>query len=168
MLSPSASSLLRMTNIKQFLEQGQFQPESGTSAASNILHIQRMMPSVLARGPMRFVVVESPEQFKPDYWQRVVAVFTTGQVWQFKSYRWTNPSELFNHALGIYVGWEGETIPDTVKGWGRAVKTVQLEKWRGPGTESARWRDREAVESIWTAIEESMRAKGWASGGPAR
>jgi len=157
-----------MSNIKPFLESGVFQAASSTSATSNILHTTRAMPSVAARAPLRFILVDSPEHFKPDYWARVVAVFTTGQVWQFKSYRWTNPTELFGHALGIYVGWEGEALPETVKGWGRAVKTVRLEKWSGAQKEGGRWRDREAVEGIWTAIEESMRAKGWASGAPAR
>lgn len=28
---------------------------------------------------------------------RVVAVFTTGQLWQFKQYKWHDPKELFRH-----------------------------------------------------------------------
>jgi parafibromin len=63
--------------------------------------------------------------------------------------------------LGLYVGWSGEQIPDTVKGWGRGVVCVQVDKWiegRGP---EGRWRDREVVERIWGFVEGWMKSKGW-------
>lgn len=158
-----------MSNIKQFLENGVFVPADSASAASmssaNILNTSRLMPSIDPQRPFRFILVDTPDQFKPDYWQRVVAVFTTGQTWQFKSYKWQNPSDLFAHALGIFIGWNGEGIPDTVKGWGRAVKVSAVDKWTPYQGEKGRWRDREVVESIWTGIEESMRRGGWTKDG---
>jgi parafibromin len=164
LLSPSASSLLRMSNIKKFLEEGVFVPADSPSAGSTgatILHIQRSMPSIDPQRPLRFVLVETPDQFKPDYWSRLVAVFTTGQAWQFKSYKWSSAPELFSRVLGLYVGWNGEALPDTVKGWGRTVKAASVEKWSASRGEAGRWQDREVVENIWSAIEESMRVKGW-------
>lgn len=168
LLSPSASSLLRMSNIRSFLGTGVYiPPDSSTASASaNILHIQRILPSIDPARPMRFIIVDSSDQFKPDYWSRVVAVFTTGQAWQFKSYKWTQPAELFSHALGIYVGWRGDDAPSAVKGWGRSVATIQLDKWNQAQGTNGRWRDREITESVWSAIEESMRSKGWAKDGP--
>ncbi|KAF2423774.1 CDC73-domain-containing protein [Tothia fuscella] len=168
LLSPSASSLLRMSNIKDFLEGGFFHPADSASAGSsntaNILHTQRTMASIDSK-PLRFILVDTPDQFKPDYWQRVVAVFTTGQAWQFKSYKWQTAPELFAHALGIYIGWTNEALPETVKGWGRSVKVVAVDKWSPNQGEKARWRDRAIVEEIWTAIEESMRARNWGKEG---
>jgi len=90
-----------------------------------------------------------------------VAVFTTGQTWQFKSYKWQEPTKLFRETLGVYVGWRGEPAPDTVRGWGRGVLSTQLEKWTAAGGTSSRWRDREIVESIWKHVEDNMRNKGW-------
>jgi parafibromin len=110
---------------------------------------------------MRFILVDSPEQFKPEYWGRVVAVFTTGQTWQFKSYKWSNPTDLFRHTLGIYVGWRGEQPPDAVRGWGRGVLSILLDKWNPAGGIASRWRDREVVEAVWKSIEDNMRHKGW-------
>ena len=95
----------------------------------------------------------------------MVAVFTTGQAWQFKEYKWINPTDLFSHALGVYVGWRGELVPDTVKGWGRGVLSAAVDKWREGQTAGQRWRDREVVEEIWTAIEASMRSRGWGKEG---
>lgn len=161
LLSPSASSLLRMSNVKSFLSDGVFTPADSSlaSAATNMVNVTRLMPSIDGARPMRFVLVDSPEQFKPDYWSRVVAVFTTGQAWQFKSYKWQTPQDLFSHVLGIYVGWRDEQVPESVKGWGRGVASVAVEKWRGEGV--GRWRDREVVEGLWGRIEESMRKSGW-------
>lgn len=157
LLSPSASSLLTMSNVKSFLVDGiYYQPESGSG--SNILHISRTLPAISSH-PLRFILVDTPDNFRPDYWSRVVAVFTTGQTWQFKNYKWQNPAELFANALGVFVGWKGEVVPDTVKGWGRGVLTVQIDK----GTQ--RWRDREVVEDIWSAIEGRMKAIGWGKSG---
>ncbi|TVY83590.1 Cell division control protein [Lachnellula suecica] len=165
LLSPSASSLLRMSNIKSFLEGGIYiPPESSSSTSSSsasILHITRTLPSIDPTRAMRFIIVDTPEQFKPEYWSRVVAVFTTGQVWQFKSYKWQQATDLFRHTLGVYVGWRGEQLPDTVKGWGRGVLGTQVEKWSAGASTASRWRDREVVEGIWKAVEENMRNKGW-------
>ena len=169
LLSPSASSLLRMSNVKQFLEGGLFVPADSASAGSigtaNLLYTSRLMPTIDQQKPFRFILVDTPDQFKPDYWQRVVCVFTTGQTWQFKSYKWQKPAELFSHALGVYLGWNGDGVPDTVKGWGRMVRTVGVDKWTPNQGEKGRWRDREVVESVWAAIEESMRRSGWTKDG---
>ncbi|RQM07915.1 hypothetical protein DH86_00000806, partial [Scytalidium sp. 3C] len=165
LLSPSASSLLRMSNIKAFLEGGSYVPadssSSTSSSSASILHITRLIPSVDPTRPLRFIIVDTPEQFKPEYWSRVVAVFTTGQVWQFKSYKWQQPHELFRHTLGVFVGWRGDQVPDTVKGWGRGVLATQVDKWNQGASASSRWRDREVVEGIWKGIEDNMRSKGW-------
>lgn len=165
LLSPSASSLLRMSNIKSFLENGIYIPaessSSTSSSSASILHISRLLPSIDTTRPIRFIIVDTPEQFKPEYWSRVVAVFTTGQVWQFKSYKWQTPGELFKHTLGVYVGWRGDHLPETVRGWGRGVLSTQVEKWSPGAGNAARWRDREVVEGIWKAVEDNMRNKGW-------
>ncbi|KAK5625392.1 hypothetical protein RRF57_001108 [Xylaria bambusicola] len=129
-----------------------------------MLHINRLMKDIDANRPMRFILVEGAEQFKPEYWNRVVAVFTTGQAWQFKNYKWSNPTELFRHIPGIYVGWRGEQPPESVRTWGHRVHNVTVDRWKNPGTttvDTSRWRDREAVEGIWKMIENNMRAKGW-------
>ncbi|KAI4123065.1 MAG: hypothetical protein LQ338_005461 [Usnochroma carphineum] len=167
LLSPSASSLLRLSNIKSFLSDGVYTPPTTSATAANILHISRLLPSIDAHRPLRFILVDTPEQFKPDYWNRVVAVFTTGQTWQFKGYKWQHPPDLFKEVLGVYVGWRGEDVPGSVKGWGRGVVSVGVEKWNPGQGVQGRWRDREVVEGVWGRIEEWMRGKGWGKeGGP--
>ncbi|KAK4640380.1 accessory factor associated with RNA polymerase II [Podospora bellae-mahoneyi] len=163
LLSPSASSLLRMSNAKAFLEGGRYTPPDH-STPPTMLAVSRIIKDMDPNRPIRFILVEGPENFRPEYWNRVVAVFTTGQTWQFKSYKWTNPVELFKHVQGVYLGWRGEQPPESVRAFGHKVLACSVEKWRDPGqpgAEQSRWRDREVVESIWKAIETNMRAKGW-------
>ncbi|KAE8377616.1 RNA polymerase II accessory factor Cdc73p [Aspergillus bertholletiae] len=181
LLSPSASSLIRMSNVRSFLQDGVFVPPDHPTLSmpsSNILYISRPLrilsdPSsatsravgsqTTTRKPTRFILVDSTANFRPDYWNRLVAVFTTGQTWQFKSYKWSSPPELFKHAAGIHVGWRGEGVPREVRGWGRGVQSFSVERWdeKGGANGAGRWRDREVVEGIWTAIEEGMKQRGW-------
>lgn len=161
LLSPSASALLRLSNARSFLQEGKFVPPDAGSSTANMLHVQRNMPGIDPTRPLRFILVEGPEQFKPEYWNRVVAVFTTGQTWQFKNYKWGNPNELFKHVLGIYVGWRGEQAPDNVRGWGHRVLSTGVDRWMGEGHDASRFRDKEVVEQIWKAIEMNMGYKGW-------
>ncbi|CAZ85769.1 unnamed protein product [Tuber melanosporum] len=153
LLSPSASSLLTMANIKAFLENGSFIPSSQLPGPHETIHqISRLIPAIHPTAPVRFLVVDSIEKFKPDYWDRVVGVFTTGQAWQFRDYKWNNPVELFRQVRGFYVGWDGEAVPDQVRGWGAGVKCLSIERNR-------RFRDREVCESIWDGIETGMKVK---------
>ena len=168
LLSPSASSLLRTSNAKTFLSDGVFTPpnttdSSSTSASANMIQIQRLLPSISSQ-PLTFILVDSTTSFKPTYWSRVVAIFTTGQLWQFKSYKYTNPAELFANYPGIFVGWSSEEPPETVRQLGRGVLPVGVDKWTG--SEKGRWRDREVVERIWGRVEEGMRKGGWTRDGP--
>jgi len=156
--------IILLSNIRSFLQDGVFvPPDSSTytaSASTSILNISRQVSSI-DPAPMRFIIVDTPEQFKPEYWSRVVAVFTTGQAWQFKSYKWQQPQDLFRHTLGVYVGFRGDQMPETIRGWGRGVLTTQVDKYSAGASASSRFRDREVVENIWKAIEENMRQKGW-------
>lgn len=165
LLSPSASSLLRTSNVKQFLGDGVFVPPNATDTASstNMLRIQRVLPSISSY-PLTFILVDSTVSFKPTYWSRVVAIFTTGQTWQFKSYKYNQPAELFSHYPGIFVGWSNEEPPENVVALGRGVMPVRVDKWTG--SEKGRWRDREVVERIWGRIEEGMRKGAWTKDGP--
>ncbi|PNP47368.1 hypothetical protein TGAMA5MH_01185 [Trichoderma gamsii] len=161
LLSPSASSLLRMSNARSFLEDGKFVPPDAGASTASMLHVQRIIPGIDPNRPMRFILVEGSEQFKPEYWNRIVAVFTTGQTWQFKNYKWSNPNELFKHTMGVFVGWRGEQAPDNIRGWGHRVTTTSVDRWRGEDDVASRFRDKEVVEYIWKSIESNMRNKGW-------
>ena len=150
LLSPSPSSLLNMANVQSFLEEGKFVPALKSSSTPNLLRITRKSSTIGSR--VRFVVVDSVDNFKPEYWDRVVAVFVTGQQWQLRQYKWTDAKTMFQHVLGFGLQFKNDVIPDTLKHWN--VKMEVLER-------NNRFRDREVVERIWELIETYMVSRGW-------
>lgn len=174
LLSPSTSALLNMGNVKEFLERGEFVPQQSSIGASNLQYITRYSTRLAHNGGARpagsagkssangapagaakikFVIVDNVERFKPEYWDRVVAVFVTGQPWQFKTYKWNNPNELFQKVAGFYLAYAGERVPPALGTW-RNITVATIPK-------NERFRDREAAELIWNSIEKWMLSKGW-------
>ena len=73
-----------MHNVKSFLEEGRFvEPgqaamEAGGGRGPELLHVSHKSNRFGGKA-VRYVVVEGVEKFRPDYWDRVVCVFTTGR-----------------------------------------------------------------------------------------
>ncbi|KAE8249206.1 hypothetical protein A4X13_0g5300 [Tilletia indica] len=79
-----------------------------------------------------------------DVWNRVVAVFTTGQLWQFKSYKYKEPRELFKHAMGVHVRYSNETLIPIINDWN--ITQLQIEP-------SKRHTDKQLVGHFWRTLE---------------
>lgn len=151
-LSPLASSILNLSNISKFLQDSVFEPPTISSNNNGVVKIKKQTKF----GPISFLLIDNTDKFfnKPDYWRRVVAIFTTGQNWQFKNYQISNPSELFRNYPGFYIN-HGEPVPKHVKDWGN-VNVLSIDKTK-------RFRDRQIVESFWNVVERYMTYKGYGS-----
>lgn len=156
-LSPSASSLITMSNVKEFLENGHFiDPTTLDSPASNLQMVQRnKVQKVNNKRPVKFLVVDNVEKFfvKPEHWDRVIAVFTTGQPWQFKNYQVSNPPLLFQKVKGFFWCYSGDYVPPTIRKWGN-VEIVEIDRNR-------RFKDRQIVEAFWDSLDKAMARKGY-------
>lgn len=164
-LSSSPTALLNMFNIKQFLEEGIFVPPE--EARQRARGVADLVVSITSRGggasssgtPMsgvgigrRILVVDSADAVVRlggssggiDPWNRVVAVFTTGQAWQFKSYKWGEPRELFKNVMGVYVRWHNEQPNTNVRDWN--VLELQVDR-------SKRHTDKQTVSLFWRQLE---------------
>lgn len=67
----------------------------------------------------RYFVVDSTEalaKFGADAWDRVVCVMTTGQAWQFRPYKWSEPKTLFHHGT-----WQCPIFLEEIAHVGRMV-----------------------------------------------
>lgn len=155
-LSPSAISMLTMNNVKSFLQDGKFiDPQTNTTNAvesSNMVQIIRQSKKFNKK--IKFVVVNNVEKFfvKPEYWDRVVAIFTTGQEWQFKNYKINKPNLLFQTVKGFYVNYTGDIVPNNIKNWN--VQVISLDR-------NQRFKDRQISEFLWESIERFMFSKGY-------
>ena len=156
--------MIRLSNVKSFLDEGRYIPAEKNSTLS-IHHLTRTMKDIDPSRPLRFILVEGPEQFKPEYWDRVVAVFTTGQLWQFKNYKWSTPRRAVQARPRRLHRRARRPPPPRRPRLGAIASSPALSISTGSPAclvpTPARWRDREVVETIWKAIEANMRSKGW-------
>lgn len=156
-LSPSASALINLGNVKDFLENGKFVDTSieatqGSAGSQNVVEIVRNSKKFNRK--IKFLVVSDVDRFftKPEHWDRVVAVFTTGQEWQFKNYRYSRPNILFQKVKGFYVHYNEDLIPPSIKGWN--LEVIPIER-------SRRFRDKQTTEHLWEILEKFMATKGY-------
>ncbi|PIO76663.1 RNA pol II accessory factor, Cdc73 family [Teladorsagia circumcincta] len=66
-----------------------------------------------------YLIVDQPNKFTDAEWDRVVAVFITGQLWQFKPFkRWhSNPVEIFAKIPAFHVHYDDLNIDPNVAKW---------------------------------------------------
>ena len=147
LLSNSPTALVNMFNVKALLQDGVFiPPEEARQQAGGIPELVVTIRAPSSDEPTsgqgvslsrRILVVDSAEAVNrlgsgapgsdQDPWSRVICVFTTGQSWQFKSYRWSGPTRSFPKwyvfawltapAMGVYVRWSNEAPSVQVKNW---------------------------------------------------
>ena len=153
-LIPSAtSSMITLGNIKEFLEHSKYiNPRDVTVTKENdLVTIEKKFDNISR--PLKFLVVNNTRMFtKPEYWDRVVAVFTTGHTWQFTNYQWNTPQDLFQHCNGYYFHFNGEDVPQHVQQWN--VQRIALDKHQ-------RFKDVGVVRFFWTNLEKSLIARGY-------
>jgi len=147
---PSApTSLITMYNVKQFLEDKQYlEPQEcrnqGVKKESKII-IERKRSD--GKGALKYCVVDSVDRFRDQEWERVVAVFTCGATWQFKGWKWTNPTELFSKVRGFYLQYQDDVLKEPVKEWN--VKILKVEKYK-------RHHDIQTVLEFWNELDRYM------------
>lgn len=90
---------------------------------------------------------EAGSESSDEVWNRVVAVFTTGQLWQFKSYKYKEPRELFKHSMGVNVRYSNENLVPIIRDWN--ITQLQIEP-------SKRHTDKQLVGHFWRTLEAWM------------
>ncbi|KAF8311570.1 CDC73-domain-containing protein [Clavulina sp. PMI_390] len=168
MISSSPTALVTMYNVRKFLEDAEFEgPEDakrrmaseGNSKLDDVIPIYRKKDTALGAGgasaattaterPIKYLVVDGVEalsKFGPEAWDRVICVMTTGQAWQFKSYKWPDPTQLFHHVKGIHVAWANDPPNPRVKDWN--VSDIKIDPIR-------RHVDKMTVANFWMQIDE--------------
>ncbi|KAH9915268.1 RNA polymerase II-associated protein [Epithele typhae] len=162
MISSSPTSLVTMHNVKKFLSEAVFEPSQdararatseGNARPEDMIPIYRKRTIIDSSGreteiQARYFVVDSTEalaKFGPDAWDRVVCVMTTGQAWQFRPYKWTEPKALFHHVKGIYFTWTNDPQNTKIKDWN--VTELKIDPHR-------RHVDKSVVAHFWRILDQ--------------
>lgn len=150
-VSPATTALLSLSNIKEFLEEGRFVEPSMKRAENGVVIINRPSENLVSSA-QSIMVVDNADLFtKPEYWDRVVAIFTTGQAWQFSKYKYSKPETLFQKYAGFYMAYQGDVVPKQISDWNVSVIKVD----RG----EKRFRDKMIVRDLWQQLEKILIAK---------
>ncbi len=99
-------------------------------------------------GGLRFKIINDPRKLPGSDWDRVVAVFCTGQTWQFKDWKWSTPVELFKNVLGIHLNVDDQVINPTVQSWNCKVIKIHPHK---------RHLDQTASNEFWAYCNEFIK-----------
>ncbi|KAG8833329.1 accessory factor associated with RNA polymerase II [Serendipita sp. 399] len=75
---------------------------------------------------------------------RVICVLTTGQAWQFRAYKWSEPRELFHRVKGFYVSWANDAPNPKVKDWNVTELKIDPNK---------RHLDKSTVAQFWMTLD---------------
>lgn len=153
-VSPATTALLSLSNIKEFLEEGRFKEPLPSNRPPEGLVIVKHPSDKLISAGQQIMVVDNVDMFsKPDYWDRVIAIFTTGQAWQFSKYKYSQPDRLFQKYAGFYFGYLGEAAPQQIKNW----NVTEIKVDRG----DKRFRDKMIVRDFWSEIDKILINKGY-------
>lgn len=152
-VSPATTALMSLSNIKEFLEEGRFVEPSLQRSENNVVTINHSSPN-LVQAAQLIMVVDNVDLFtKPEYWDRVVAIFTTGQAWQFLKFKYSKPEILFQHYHGFFVTYSGGIVPKQISDWNVTAISVD----RG----DKRFRDKMIVRDLWLQLERILISKGY-------
>ena len=145
---PSAlTSVITSLNCIDFLGGHYISSEEKRSSGAQRVAEQEFKRPVPGHNPIQYRVLDNPLTLKDEDWENVAAVFATGQAWQFKDWnnkKWSQPSELFSHVLGLHVMMDDRVVSDTVKSWG--VKVLKL-------NQTKRHLDLGAINDFWKALD---------------
>ncbi len=126
----SMTTTISSFNIKDFLENRQFIPvmdkkkAGGKREAKQTLKMKMSPNSSL----QDVVVVDTPASLTSEEWDRVIAIFMTGQDWQFKHLKWPNPADLFKNVLGLHVSFDSTPVAPTVLKWNCKVFKINASR----------------------------------------
>ncbi|KAK2460699.1 hypothetical protein APHAL10511_007169 [Amanita phalloides] len=160
-ISSSPTALITMHNVKRFLQESTFEPtqeakaraaREGNTRPEDVIPLYRKRVTINSSGKetesqARYFVVDNVEalaKFGADAWERVVCVMTTGQAWQFKPYKWNEPTQLFHHVKGIYVCWSNDPPNTKIKDWN--VTELKIDPHR-------RHVDKSVVAHFWKTLD---------------
>lgn len=118
---PSAmTSLLTIFNATDIIQDMNFVTTEQKRKEKNMprksqIYIQRKKNNTI----VPYLIVDQPNKFTDAEWDRVVAVFITGQMWQFKPFtRWhSNPVEIFAKIPAFHVHYDDLNVDPNVAKW---------------------------------------------------
>jgi parafibromin len=160
--STSASSMLTLHNIPDFLQNGEFVTVKelrarggGVQGMTSRIVVRRRPAGSVPDGSADYEIVSNPKKLTHSEWDRVVACVCTGQTWQFKDWAGFR-SDAKDHGIpailrsmcGFVFHYEDDAQPKAAEEW--AVTFLPLSRHR-------RHNDINVQARFWSSIDAHCR-----------
>ncbi|KAI8904716.1 hypothetical protein EDD86DRAFT_277914 [Gorgonomyces haynaldii] len=108
-----AQSLISLYNVKDFLLNKKFIPSQTyrDNGEPKPLKVSFKIDDVT------YDVYDAVDTFSSRDWEQVVVVFTNGQEWQFKGWKWDKPVDIFHRFKGFFLKYHDEPNPGQTSQW---------------------------------------------------
>ncbi|KAJ1552169.1 hypothetical protein HK405_012379, partial [Cladochytrium tenue] len=112
-----------MHNVRKFLCDSRYEPtedfiKRGDVKPSSITIERRTAGPGL---PRVYEVIDSIDRLRSADWDRIVAVFATGQEWQFKNWKFGSVVDILAKVKGFCVKFSDEPTNEKIKNWNVTV-----------------------------------------------
>jgi parafibromin len=77
---------------------------------------------------LEYKVIDNPNKLAEEDWASVVAIFATGQLWQFKGWKWEDPRTLFANILGVHLTMDDTAVTENILQWNCKVLKINRTK----------------------------------------
>ncbi|KAI8855295.1 RNA pol II accessory factor, Cdc73 family-domain-containing protein [Chytridium lagenaria] len=154
MVPAAAQATITLHNVKSLLIDYVYKPTEeyltrGDSKPPMVV-LERKSTAQPMQGPKTFHVYDSIDKLKPEDWDRVCAVFATGQEWQFKNWKYGAPVNIFAKVKGYAWKFQDEPPNEKVKNWN--VTMLEIHRVR-------RHLDAQTVNDFWLSLDNWIREK---------
>jgi parafibromin len=124
---PSAlSGVINSTNARDMLGYCNFIPLE----EAKVRGMQRVTSQTITRKipgsniELEYKVIDNPNKLAASDWEAVVAIFATGQLWQFKGWKWEDPRPLFANILGVHLSFDDTAVSENILQWNCKVLKI--------------------------------------------
>jgi len=127
-LPGSLTTCITMINVKDFLLEGMYISVEEKRSTGAVKEREMLLIRDLPGGGGRLIyrVIDDPTKLASAEWDLVVAVFATGQLWQFKGWKFPTPVALFQNVLGVHVCVDSAAVDANILSWNCRVLKVRL------------------------------------------
>ena len=128
---PSAmSGVINSTNAKEMLGDSVYVSleearERGLERQTSQTIVRKLPGS---NHTLEYKVIDNPNKLDKDDWGAVVAIFATGQLWQFKGWKWEDPRPLFANILGVHLNMDDVSLSENILQWNCKVLKINRTK----------------------------------------
>lgn len=117
----SLTSMITLQNAKEFLCDGVYYRPTDPNLEANrnppATKVQAFLRKMTDNSTKPYKIIDDATKLPDQDWDRVVAVFVSGQLWQFRGWKYSDPTSLLSKVRGFHLMHDGSPIDANIQSW---------------------------------------------------